>query len=441
MANEKKTFADVLASLSGGVSGTLVLRAVDADVEETKALIVGKGKDEKGALKYVAGADNVVGKVSGSVAAAVNSLLKDGLKVLPSAWVVPNNEKDIRFPSVGDNKPKDPEKLEDLDADTQAAMRDGMDAVKIEFAAYKDAEGNAREKTLTLARTLRNLRTSYRKGLWAIFAAQASGDLAAFLTSKNSLGEFVFMGGLPSELLDLMPEGKNSPKAAQAWVNGLRSALAAAVVEKIKVSAELADTGVSDAVRLVMEAHESGEDVLVFEVDGEAVETLRALHWANMGAAVDGRFFDLNADGELTPKRDAEKAHVTKSLFGTEGCDELVTALCRAFNSYRTNAEKAVEAETRKTAKSLASTIRAFDGLSVDEAALHLFRIMAGRFKTDTEDALSASVEDANAVLDKIGGFVDAIASGAMTLGDVINPPTDAPKTEGDAEADADAEA
>jgi hypothetical protein len=307
-----------VADLKEVITGNLTLESVERDGEspvETKSLVMSKGKDEGGTIRYVASCNGVSGKVAGSVAAAVNDLLVSGLKVLPAAWVVPKNEKGIGFPVVGDNKPKEPEKLDDLPPEMQEAMKAQFADLSADFAEYKLSETRTRETVRKVAQGLRDIRVAYDKAQWTIFVglADASSNLAKLLTAKNTLGEFVFLANIPDALYALMPEGKASPKAAQAWVNGLRSTLAHTIVERVKGSTDLADTGLSNAVRMVIEAHIDGSDAMAFDTDRAAIDVLLSLHWDNIYQVE--RFFDVSGDGAMVPARDADKKHVTGSLF------------------------------------------------------------------------------------------------------------------------------
>jgi hypothetical protein len=437
-ATETKATDATETTFSEVITGTLILESVDVDDEgvavDTKVLTVAKGKTDKG-TRYQASFEGVSGKVAASITAAINDLLEKGLKVLPSAWAVPKNEKEVKFPEKGDNRPKDPESIEDLSAEMAEGMRAGMADLVADFAAYKEAESRTRGVIRSVATRVRDLRAMYTKAEFGIFCriAPAASDVAKLLSAKNTLGEFVFYANIPEALFALMPEGKTSPKAAQAWVNGLRGTLAHTIVGIVKANADLSDMGATDAVRAVVADHVSGAEPIAWEKESEALECLLGLHVSNWP---DGMLFDGMADGSLAPARDEGK-HATASLFGSEGADELVKALCGAFNGYQSPVEKAEAAAVKARAKGVAG--RDFLSLSADEVALHLFNVLAGRIDEGTEETLSETSQFCLAVLDKMGGWMDCVADGTMTVGDVLK--KDAPESEDAAEEDADAAA
>lgn len=426
------------------VTGTLTLYSVEVDEDanpiDEKVLTVSKGKTEAGAVKYQAACNGVSGAIKGTIAAAINSLLVDGLKLLPAAWAVPKNEKDVVFPEKGNNKPKEPETLDDLSAEMQAEMRADMSALSAEVAEYRDAENRTRQSVRKVAERVRDLRLAYSKAEFGIFCrlADAGSEVAKLLTAKNTLGEFVFFANIPADLLAVMPEGKASPKAAQAWVNGLRGNVASAIVNAIKVNKDLAGVSVSEAVRKVSADHFAGEEPIAFDGEQEAHTVLWDIHASSLDLAnTVGALFDVDSGGKLSPARDDGK-HVTSSVFGTEGADELVKAIANAFNGYVSAADKAAIGEMRAKTKAIAT--RDFNTLSPDEVARHLFNIMAGRVDDTTDETLETTVGDCLAVVDKLGGWFDAIAAGTMTVADVLAT-GEKPESEDDAESDADATA
>lgn len=436
---EPKPDAVVLAD---AISGTLALGSVEVDEGgmpvETKTLTIFKGKVGD-ATKYQAASDGAHGKVSSTIAAAINDLLENGLKVLPKAWAVPKNEKDVKFPNAGDNKPKEPETIDDLSPEMADAMRAQMADLSADVAAYADARNRTFATVRAVATRVRDLRVMYRKAAWTIFGklADANSEVAKLLTAKNTLGEFVFFANIPEALIALMPEGKKSPKAAQAWVNGLRGTLAHAIVDVIKLPANVetfGEMGATDAVRKVIADHLDGTHKMTFD-DQDATETLLDVH---MSGWPDGLLFDVAQDGTYGPKRDSEGKHVTASVFGSEGADELVKALAGAFNGYKSPEEKAAVSDMKARTKAVVSAD--FTKLSADDAARHIFNIMAARINGDTEEALATTTDDCLAIVDKLGGWLDAIAAGTMTVADVL---ATGPKatTEDEAEGEGDADA
>jgi len=83
--------------------------------------------------------------------------------------------------------------------------------------------------------------------------------------------------------------------------------------------------------------------------------------------------------------------------------------------------------------------LRGFTAFSVDEAALHLFRIMAARLVLDDDETAAETLSDLDAILDKIGAMIDVVRSDPANLDDVINPKPGVAKTETEAEQAGDA--
>jgi len=171
-------------------------------------------------------------------------------------------------------------------------------------------------------------------------------------------------------------------------------------------------------------------------MEGEAENVLLALHMANIDGATD--WLQTTADGTLAPRK-VDGKHVTASLMGSEGADELVKALATAFNGYRTEAEKAADKEAKAKAAPLAT--RDFATLPVADVALHLFRILAGRIDESTEESLVETTDDCAAIVTALDELITTVAEGSKTLADILNPKADTPTDEGAAEDDADATA
>lgn len=417
----KELATEETAAILEPVTGALELYSVEVTEEgepvESLLLTMTKGKDAKGAVRYTASCDGVTGKVSASVAAAINDLLEKGMKLLPAAWDVPKNEKEIAFPVKGGNKPPEPESIDDLSSDVADGMRRSMVALQDDFAAYREADSRTRETVRAVAVRLRDLRKQYSKAEFGIFVKLADGasDIAKLLTAKNTLGEFVGLANIPDSLFAMLPEGKNSPKSAQAWVNGLRGEVAGVIVDSIESNADLAGEPVSRAIERVLIDHNTGSEPLTFE-GREAASELLFLHHRNLhGVSV---LVDAQADGTIAPARDGDGKHLTASLFGTEGADELIKAVCAAFNSYQTAGEKAAIDDMRAKAKAVVS--RDFNTLPADMVAHHLFNILSGRINDATEESLADSAADCLVIVDKLQGWFDAIAAGTMTVADVL---------------------
>lgn len=442
--------ADQIAALRDCVTGTVTIGSVQLDDDrnfplETKTLSIAKGKTPEDKVVYMAFVDGIRGELKAALAPAIKSLLEDGLLVLAKAWVIPTKDSLVNFPKIGDNKPKDPTTIEDLSLERADELKSGMNTLKDVFSLYRSAGRKAKDAMRDLAVTLRDIRSGYTKPEFAIFCKMAEGsDVAELLTSKNTLSEFVTVGNMPIELLDMAPEGRTSPKGLVAWVAGMRGELAGLIVDRIKGNAELSETSTGEAVKIVIREHfgempegETADRLAIGEWSAE--ETLLRMHWDNI-QTVD-RFFDI-ADGGLIPFK-VEKKHVTSALFGSEGADELVNALCRAFNSYVSPTDKAVADDMKAKTKVLVQNASAFGNWTADEVARHLFNILAGRLDETSEDTLSETSEFCVVVVDKLAGWVDQIQAGTMTAADILaNPGAGAkPESEGDAEADADADA
>jgi hypothetical protein len=442
MARKPATKAETPAvELKEAVTGTFTLFSVEADDAgnpiDSKALTIIKGKvGEKNVLNYMAVHEGVTGKPARTIKAAINALLIEGLKVLPAAWNVPENEKDVRFPAKGDNKPKEPETLEELPEEVQADLKQSHGLLVADYAVYAEGETRSREATRGLAKTLRGLRTKYNKTTWGIFVKLSvpGSALAELLTSKNDLSEFATYGAVPDDLAALIPAGKKGPKAVLAWLGGMRNELAAAIITRVKKDG--GDTGLSDAVKGIIAEHMEGTDKLAFD-GGEAAEKLLALHWAGLEGP--DRLFDL-ANDKLVPFK-VDGANVTKTVFGTEGADELVSAMCRAYNGYVTADEVAVKADMKGKVSGLVAKANTFLTMTADEVARHLFNILSGRLDATNEETLDKTTEDALIVVDKMAGWLDAVRAGTLTVADILNPVADAPESAEDAEGQADAEA
>lgn len=432
--------APVEAAMGEVITGTLVLYSVEVDEDakplEERVLTISKGKTETGKVRYQASQDGVSGKIAASITAAINDLLETGFKVLPAAWGVPKNEQGVNFPEKGDNKPKEPTTIDDLSSDMADAMLGQMAELTASFAEYRNAESRTREIIRAVAVEVRDLRLLYTKAEFGIFTrlAPEGSDVGKLLTAKNTLGEFVFFANIPDALLELMPEGKASPKAAQAWINGLRSMAAHTVVDIVRANPELSAGSLTRAVRVVIKDHLDGREPIAWDTDAEAVDYLLALHTSGWP---DGRLLDANADGQLSPTRGEDGKHVTSSVFGSEGADELIKALANAFNSYKSPSEQAAIADMKARTKAVVTAD--FNLLSPDQVALHLFNILAGRVNDTTEETLATTVGECLIVVDKIGGWFDAISDGTMTVADVLSPAT--PTSEADAEGEGDATA
>ena len=445
--NTKATEATATATaaqpvLAAAISGTLVLGSVEVEEGgnpvETKTLTIWKGKVSD-ATRYQAACDGTTGKVAATITAAINDLLENGLKVLPKAWAVPKNEKEVAFPEKGDNKPKEPESIDDLSPEMADGMRAGMETLSLAVADYADARNRTFASVRKVATQVRDLRTQYTKAEWTIFGklAAPNSEVAKLLTAKNTLGEFVFFANIPEVLVEVMPEGKKSPKAAQAWINGLRGTLAHAIVDTIKLPANaeaFATLSATEAVRKVVTDHYDGEHTLSFDAEGDAINRLLTIH---VDGWPDGGLFDVASDGTFAPARDDGK-HITASQFGSEGADELVKALAGAFNSYKTPEARAAVADMKARTKAVVSAD--FTKLSPDAAALHIFNILAARVDGSTEESLEGTTADCLTIVDKLGGWFDAIAAGTMTVADVLASGPK-PESEEDAEGEGDADA
>jgi hypothetical protein len=451
---EKATNVANVLNLADFVTASVALQsvAVDADGKPEDVMVVTLHKGTlapEAAKRFQASGGGMFGKVAARGDAAIRSLL-DVLKVHPEAYVVPTGG--FAFPEIGGNEPKEAETFDELDAEAQGVIRESLTTLAGDVSAYREAESKSRAATrrvaLSFAGIMARFPTKKREGIFRDYckaqAGQAvaeawpnAGELKAvadLVTSKNAPGELKFFAAIPDSLLELMPEGKNGPKAAQAWVNGLRSELSEGLVQSVKQPA-----GEGDKPATLTEAfHVAVGDVQAGITEGEAAKAeLFRLHVANLP---EGGLFDMDAGGKVSPaKAEGGKGYISRALFGSEGSDELLKAFCVAFNGYRTEAEKEADKEARERAKPVSS--RDFASLPVAEVALHLFRILAGRIDEASAETLAVSTIDCNAIVALLGDYVEAVATGAATLDDILNPKADAPKSEDDAEAEADAEA
>lgn len=438
-----------LVMVPGFITGTTVLHSVDADAAETKALTIAKGKTADGKGVYQAFCDGKSGKVVGTLVSAINSLLLDALLVLPRAWVIPTKDSDVNFPVIGDNKAPEPKELSDLSATRQGELIDAANTLESGLGAFRGAEKATREAVRGFAQALRGFRFDFNKAEWAIFAKlpQADSALGKLLApaNKNAVSEFVAVAGVPDSLFDLVPEGKNSPKAILAWVNGMRNDIAQAIVETIKGDAALAATSFSAAVKEVVADHVAviakGAASPIGVITAESQELL-AIHWENIRDTE--QWVDVDAASGMIPLK-ADKVNVTKAVFGTDDrADELVAALARCYNGYKDAATKAAETETKAKVKELSAVVSGVATMTADDLARHLFNILAGRLDETTDETLAASCEFADIVCDKLAGWVMAVGAQSMTVADVLAtdiPAAEKPANEDDAEQDGDATA
>jgi hypothetical protein len=441
MAKEIKAAAFVDA-----ISASVAVPSVEVD--ETGAPIdvtivtVTKGKlppEEKTAFQgSLAGK---FGMVAASLKAAITSVLTaSGLD--PSEYAIPTK---AAFAEAGGNAPKEAETFADLSTEEQAEMSETLGHFAEDVAEYRDAESKSRAATRKVAKAFAEIMSRFptkkREGIFRTYCAETAvkakaekwpnadelSAVADIVTSKNVPGELKFFASIPDSLLALMPEGKNGPKAAQAWINGLRSDLANALVETVKVSEEQES--------LTVAFWDAAESVKLGAMS-DASAMLLQLHLDNLPS---GGLFDLDASGKLSPAKAVApaKGYVSQSLFGAEGSDELLKAFCNAFNGYRTAAEKEADKEAKAKVAPLAT--RDFASLPVAEVALHLFRILAGRIDESTEATLEATTADCDAIVQALADHVASVADGSMTVADIVNPKSEAPESEDDAESDADA--
>jgi hypothetical protein len=363
-----------------------------------------------------------------------------------------------QVPKAGDNNPPEAVLTEQDATDIDAFI------VKIseDLEALASSEKATRVQHLNTANSVTDLRLRYAsKKMWAAVKAEklapmADGPTKALLmTNANAVGYMVNFSRAAQnvDLWAAMPERLQAPRTFEKELGIVRGMIAANIV-----------AGIVDEVAVEIDGKEGwtfGEPLSTMSTDvavvtllediaasgielpdnkqamQDAVKALATAHLANLDVELD--CFSIEVVDGVTRYVPSKLEGVPTTLFGIEGGDELVGAICKAFNGYE--AAKTIEAvsadEGTKAVKDLAKVIQtgvAFSSMSVEVAARHLMAILVSRLD---DEAREVSAADVDAILDAIAVDLEAFRDGSADKADLVA--VDTPDTAEDAESEADA--
>lgn len=412
-----------------------------------KGQIQGKGK-----AGFQAACNGILGKIKPSFTAALNDCLAS-CNVVPANYDRPEKWSDVK-PA---NEPAAPETFDDLDAEMQKTMKAGWKDLEKVMSTEDAADAKRRDVAFKNAETIHKVRDQFPgKGDWKRFQKFApTNELKSFI-GKNEIGEAYrshtirsVEGFDPDTMLGARVSGNKGVVSAYSSVINLVAHNAVAIFHDDDRRGEYTEAdGAATALRDIIAGLMKGGiwyERESEEADGAAAGFLKPtdaqadfadvvipVHLDNWKA--DAFAITTNADGAFVAAKTDAGDYVAGTVFGTEGADELVNAVCRALGAYE---RAAVAAVAKDVTEGLAAEAKAqgapFAAWPQKLAAEHLGRILFSRIGDDLE----AGIADVNAIIDQLVGWADEIADGA-DIADVIG--VEAPESEEEGEDDADAE-
>jgi hypothetical protein len=350
-------------------------------------------------------------------------------------------------PAKGDNNPPEPaltsEELDKADAfiaDVEAGLSE-----------LSEGETSVREAHRHIGVAVRDMRNAFsNKSAWGQVKAErikhAPEHVRKVLDNANAVAVYCKFANLSeSDVFSAIPEDVRTPRSVEKEMGKLYTAIASDFVgivfgddSKARKPFDIKKGQMTNAGLVsYLEQYDTETRADIAEGFEAAGAALAAAHLANLGD-LDGDVFTVeNVDGAAKTKA----SNVSKTLFGTEGPDELANAVAKAANGFAAAQAVAVAKADAATdgVKALSAAIgrgNAFSAMDVETAALHLLRIVAGRLDDDNR---AASADDTDAILDFMGTRLDAFRAGEMDVADVIAAPGDGPADADEADDAADA--
>lgn len=448
---------ELLEAVSASFTGT----PVDDGPEglETFGGVVEKGKLEDGGAAYQATIDGVAGDIKKGFGAAIKDAMRK-VNMVADNYDLPSKWTDVKPTNAAE---PEPESLDDLEASDKKAFNAGYKKLADAFAKDDKAIEARRKANFDAAKTFVSVRDTFdSKKAWGLFVKFAPEDngVKAFLGGKNTAGEYYKAGKLMAvEGFDadtMVSERVSGAKGVVTQYGTMLAAVAknvvayahhAAYCKKVGVDKDMNTTQKLMAVLrdMIDQGHEyhpeNGVDAVTLDDMSQAMaEVIVPLHVANIGDTT--QVFDVD-DGAAKALK-VEGGYAAGSLFGTEGADELVAALARAYTAYHgqraaTVAESSVEQATGEMVKEAKASGTRFADWDADRAARHLANILFAGWDADADgDDMAAQRGRIDEILTKMGGWADAIFEQEATVADILSDePTPTSVEDGTDEADA----
>ncbi len=429
-------------------SRSFVVAAHDKDIEETLAGIMFRGKrSDNDKWTYRAIIDGKTSEQKGSHVAAINDAITKGDRVSKN-WNAAGVKVGAIFPTKEDNK---------VPPITEERAKEIVKLIpKMEKAleAEAKAEAKTREVRLKTAETVYAVRAECKtKEEWKTLQTHTpeGSPVRHLVSSKNDVGEMCTFAKVAqiAELFDTVPETKRSAKAVSMFIGSARNVAAAAIVKAIKEPPmvdgkpvyDVGELNTTNAAYNIMFDHVEGKDVFSGSDVADALlrtaSVLIKLHADNWAASEgeDGTMPNLFDDEGKVVKR--EGSPIVGALIALEGSDEMANAISRALGRYTASTELAKAddvldalSDATKTARESKKSIADY---THEEAAKLLLGILAGRIGDDADEA----GQDLGGIVQILADYVKRVASGEVTVADIMS--GDGDQTDDDAEDEADA--
>lgn len=397
----------------------------------------------------------IMGDILGSVPAAFNNALQS-MGIAKGAVTGETNLRALFPPQKGDNNPPE-EVLSDDDLKHADQLIAELDTALQERDA---AEVKTREAELKTANVVMSIRNEFAtKKRWGALKAErlekAPANVAALLKNNNAVGYYGKFASAAqhSEFWNAIPDNIRTPRTFEKELGIMLQTIARAIVTEIREEKKVTVDGkkvwafgdkltkktlTEAASMLLADYAEHGIDVK--EGFEDAAKALCKVHADNWNTSDIELFTEEKVDGvaRIIPTKGD---NVPGAVFGVEGADEMVNAVCKAANNYE--AAKSVEiASGEDSAKGVAALSKAikagnaFSDMSVDDAARHLLHILAGKLDDENREA---SADEAMAIVDAMSLKLEGFRDGSLDKADVYASPDEVPESEEGAEDEADA--
>jgi hypothetical protein len=284
---------------------------------------------------------------------------------------------------IGGNEEKPKEKAWDELPDAEE-LRETQSHAAEAAGRYFSGEENMRAGLYDLSCDVAKVAERLSNAQFRAWVESANANLQKALTGQNAKAEFIFVGKLPREYFDLLPETSNSPKSYQRHFSVTKNELADAIATDAWGKKQKTPTPAQVWKSLVAVLDEARGDMESAPI--VASEALARAMYSHIEAQTDGfkvvGFADCKAIGEsgMEPSlyEGASRKFNVAIQFGTGNrAHELIAAVCKAIaaNAPAAKEEKEAEKADRETAARLKP--RTFAEYSVKEAALHLARVLS----------------------------------------------------------------
>ena len=321
------------------------------------------------------------------------------------------------WPKAGDNKPPVPGTWDEVDEQVQKTGKALIDKTLKAVNATAGVETKSRDAHIKIAQNIAAARETLDDkvtfGLWCQ-KLRDDGELTGPAAHKDWPARQCVFAAIAEDasVLNSVPTNFSTASSIRAHVDAARRDLGSAIYHTAVATAEAENIELPQLYLETLTNFVEARHMETFEIAPEFADTAYAL------AASHVRNWD-----EQVQHEDAATAlsDCAGSLYGSEGKDELVKAICKAAKANIKALEKleidkrAEPVENAAKAMVLKAKEIAFSDWGPGQQARHLTNVLATNL-IENEDG----IDRCRSVLNLMSGYITALETGEMAIADIL---------------------